>query len=74
MEDLPVRARITDEITGVVYIVRCERRLSPEEVQLAIVEHKQTHPSTSRRARGEIVEVRFRPDELPRHGDRSPRR
>jgi hypothetical protein len=65
MEELPVRARITDEITGVVYIVRSERRLSSEEIQLAIVEHKNRYPSTLRRGRGETVEIRLRSDARP---------
>jgi hypothetical protein len=65
MEELPVRARITDEITGVVYIVRCERQLSPEDIQLAIIEHKKRYPSTLRRARGETIEIRLRSDARP---------
>jgi hypothetical protein len=58
MEKLPVRARITDEITGVIYVVRCARELTPEEIQLAILEHKQSNVSALRYvARGESVEV-----------------
>jgi hypothetical protein len=74
MEELPVRARITDEITGVVYIVRCERDLSPEEIQLAIVEHKRRFPSTLRRSRGEAVEVRVGADARLLRVSRKPKR
>lgn len=58
MEKLPVRARITDEITGAIYVVRCELELTPQEIQLAILEYKQSNVSTLRHvARGESVEV-----------------
>jgi hypothetical protein len=61
VEEWPVRARITDEITGVVYIVRCERVLGPEEIQQAIVEYKRRNPAVLRLVRGETVEIRLGP-------------
>jgi hypothetical protein len=58
MEKLPVRARITDEITGVIYVVRCARELTPEEIQLAILQYKQSNIAALRGvARGESVEL-----------------
>lgn len=58
MARMPVRARITDEITGVVYIVRCERELTPQEIQRAILEYKKNTPASLRVGRGEIAEIR----------------
>ena len=58
MEKLPVRARITDEITGVIYVVRCARELSPQEIQNAILEHRNKKLSTLLLGRGQKVEIR----------------
>jgi len=58
MEKLPVRARITDEITGVIYVVRCARELSSQEIQNAILEHRNKKPSTLQLGRGQKVEIR----------------